>query len=118
MKDNAKILLVEDNENFLPALREHFKETGQLIVCESTESAWKAFNIHNSDLICVILGGKLARGTTLPLAKRIHATGFKNPVISFSGDADLQQLQVEAGCTKEFAKIDVIKMVNFVKKLA
>lgn len=117
MESNAKILLVEDNENFIPALSEHFKETGRLIVCEDSESAWKAFNIHNFDLICVILGGRLVRGTTLPLARKIHAIGFKKPVISFSGDADLQELQMEAGCTKEFAKMEIVEMVKFVKKL-
>ncbi len=116
------VLLVEDNKPFSDILKIAIEDLNGIKVLQAFD-ANKGFiflDRYRGEFLCIILGGKLSFDTTtLPLAQKIKSLGITSecPVISFSGDPELQLKQMQAGCTNEFSKIDVSKMFFFIRKL-
>ena len=118
------ILAVEDEKPILDLLKEELIKLGKninLVQAFTLSQGFYTFNVINQigiNIFCSILGGQLGLySTTLPLLKVMKEKGISTNIISFSGDEVLQEEQMKNGCTAQFKKNEIKKMVDFIGRL-
>jgi CheY-like chemotaxis protein len=117
------VLLVEDDKPFSDILKIAIEELGsstEVLQALDLNKGFVLLDRYRGQFLCIILGGELSFDTTtLSLAQKIKSLDITSecPVISFSGNPELQLKQMQAGCTHEFKKIEVREMFFFIRRL-
>lgn len=107
-----KVLLVEDNEEYLRHYRRELGEKVTLLVAESLEDGERLFGA-NPDVALVVMDACVPGDTpnSMPLVRKIRQT-FAGPIIASSSYEKYRMELMEAGCDREADKSEVPDLVG------
>lgn len=117
MGNKPRILIVEDNGDFQTIYQMALGDIASLVIAESVSAAMRELGTGKK-FVLVVLDGRVPRfddeplrpgDTTIALAQ--HISSLKIPMLSASGDDNLNDLLVSKGCMRG-DKLTVIKKVK------
>ena len=109
MKNNARILVVEDNPFYMNVARFgigkflNIKDS-HILEAMTLARAEVLFNAHKTDIVAICLDGCVDNKDnldTLPFISLFRDEGFQGPIVTTSRAIDYREIMLECGCTHE-----------------
>jgi len=109
MDKRPKILYVEDDDSVFNAIKRQFDGRVELLRGATLEEGEKLFWENQMTLDLVIMDGCInsTAPNTMPLIRKIAKTGFK-PIIACSSHPCYNRFLIDAGCTDEIEKSEIV----------
>ena len=111
-----KILIIEDMLRIQEAWKMHLEKHDHTVVQALTPHEAIDLFEENPDVDIIVLDGCIGPlFNCLPVLREIRET-FKGPIIAASSDAHFRQTMVQAGCSHECEKEQVLSLIKAISE--